>query len=294
MNKIAIFCLLLFYLSVGLADTVSDSNRLFNWAETKYPQLFSPGGAESFELLGYWVRYYPQTDTYVGTQNNSVYVYGDVFGGLLYINELDVLMQDVERAGSTVNLSDYLPLQVGNSWNFIEYTASDTTEFSRHQILATEQIEGLTVFQDAYFENQNELTEATLLAVQDERFHYVGERRFVQDDNLIPGLYLFDPSLSVPLLISVGDMYRGDSSLVIPQGNRFDLSWSFQFRAHADNVSLQSGRVYEDCISFILSQTVLSETSRDLVWLCKGIGEIKSVETSSGDTEELLDFSLPL
>lgn len=60
-----------------------NSNKLFNFAEDSYPELFSPAGVETTTLDEYLVRYYPNTDTYVGTKGTEVYVYGNVFGGLL-------------------------------------------------------------------------------------------------------------------------------------------------------------------------------------------------------------------
>lgn len=60
-----------------------NSNKLFNFAETSYPNFFSPDGVETTTLDEYLVRYYPNTDTYIGTKGEEVYVYGNVFGGLL-------------------------------------------------------------------------------------------------------------------------------------------------------------------------------------------------------------------
>jgi len=59
-----------------------NSNKLFNFAEDSYPDLFSPTGTETTTLDEYLVRYYPNTDTYIGTKGEEVYVYGNVFGGL--------------------------------------------------------------------------------------------------------------------------------------------------------------------------------------------------------------------
>lgn len=292
MKRCIVFCLFCIQSSICAADIISDTNRLFDWAETRYPQLFSPGGAASFQLQNYYLRYYAQTQTYMGTQGSSVYVYGDIFNGLLYVGEMSALMPEVDGAGMNVNISEYLPLQVGNRWNLVEYYTGEAPQFSSHQIIGTEQVNGLTAFQDAYFENGNELVEATLLAYQDGNLLYVGERQYVQDGVMLPGLYQFNPALSFSLNLTVGDQFSGNSSLIIPQGASFDLSWSFKLLAHVDRVELGSGGGYDDCISFILSLTSFDESSQDMIWLCKGIGEIKSVDTLNGDSEELLDFSL--
>ena len=50
-----------------LAGQVVDANRLFDWAERSYPQYFGPAGQESFWYENFLLRYYPDTETYIGT-----------------------------------------------------------------------------------------------------------------------------------------------------------------------------------------------------------------------------------
>ncbi|MHB9116744.1 MAG: hypothetical protein ACYC2R_00525 [Burkholderiales bacterium] len=57
----------------------NDSDRIFNWAEQKFPALFAPK-TTSLSLSGYYLRYYPQTRKYVATKNGRVY-YFDPAGG---------------------------------------------------------------------------------------------------------------------------------------------------------------------------------------------------------------------
>lgn len=52
----------------------SDSERLFRWAEFKYPQLFS-SGASSANAQGYTYRYYPGSGVYLATRNGRVIVH---------------------------------------------------------------------------------------------------------------------------------------------------------------------------------------------------------------------------
>lgn len=66
--------------SVGvLADNLSDSNKLFDFAENAFPQYFSPAGIQTQSVNGYLLRHYPATNThgdvYIGTQGNSVYAF---------------------------------------------------------------------------------------------------------------------------------------------------------------------------------------------------------------------------
>lgn len=52
---------------------LSDSDRLFNWAESRFAQLFAPQAGFTLSLLGYYYRYYNQTNSYVGTKDARVY-----------------------------------------------------------------------------------------------------------------------------------------------------------------------------------------------------------------------------
>jgi cyclophilin family peptidyl-prolyl cis-trans isomerase len=51
----------------------SDSDRLFNYLEAAYPQYAAPATGTSGNALGYYYRYYPATNSYVGTANGMVY-----------------------------------------------------------------------------------------------------------------------------------------------------------------------------------------------------------------------------
>jgi hypothetical protein len=58
------------------ASANAESNRALNWAEQTYPQLLTPHPAASGTFDGYYYRYYPGTDTYVGTKNGNAYLMG--------------------------------------------------------------------------------------------------------------------------------------------------------------------------------------------------------------------------
>jgi len=103
MKKI-IFFLLLFLVNPIFSDEKSDSDLLFDFAEIQFPDLFSPSKQSSqIENLWYY-RYYPDTDTYIGSyitshQESSVFVLGNAFGQ----EPLDVgLLSEL--------LSTYLPI----------------------------------------------------------------------------------------------------------------------------------------------------------------------------------------
>jgi hypothetical protein len=54
---------------------VAPPDCLFNWAERTYPGFFTPAGATSSTLAPYYYRYYPQTNSYLGTSSADNHVY---------------------------------------------------------------------------------------------------------------------------------------------------------------------------------------------------------------------------
>jgi cyclophilin family peptidyl-prolyl cis-trans isomerase len=52
---------------------LSESDRLFNFLEAAFPQFLAPANASSATALGYYFRYYPGTNAYIGTANGMVY-----------------------------------------------------------------------------------------------------------------------------------------------------------------------------------------------------------------------------
>jgi len=88
MKRILISLLLSACLFQVQADNLSDSNKLFDWAEANYPQYFSPSGTETTQIDNYLVRYYESKNIYLGTLGEDVYVHGDEFGGLLKVGKI--------------------------------------------------------------------------------------------------------------------------------------------------------------------------------------------------------------
>jgi hypothetical protein len=84
----------------GALIVTSDSDRIFNWAETVYPQLFSPYQPQSQMILDYYVRYYSNTNAYLGTKNGRVYYYNANAGGMvLDVGSIDDYLPIAARAG---------------------------------------------------------------------------------------------------------------------------------------------------------------------------------------------------
>ncbi|OQK18337.1 hypothetical protein AU255_11125 [Methyloprofundus sedimenti] len=71
------------------------TDALFDAIETKYYDLF-PGPEESFCILGYYARYYPETGLYMGTLNGHLYGYGGRFGGLLDAGTMDAWYEQLQ------------------------------------------------------------------------------------------------------------------------------------------------------------------------------------------------------
>lgn len=74
------------------ASSGSSSDRLFDWAEAQYRVLFEPPGAVSQSAGGFYFRYYPVSNTYLGTKDGMVYFYDAYAGQLLTVGALDSFM----------------------------------------------------------------------------------------------------------------------------------------------------------------------------------------------------------
>jgi hypothetical protein len=68
--------LLMLFAQTVVAYNEDDSNRLFAFAESKYPQFFAPANTETKtgSAFGnaFYYRYYQATSSYPGTRGNQV------------------------------------------------------------------------------------------------------------------------------------------------------------------------------------------------------------------------------
>jgi hypothetical protein len=71
---------------ITLPGFIARSDCLFNWAEVNFPTLFAPVNATSNTFTPYYYRYYPQTNSYLGTSSadNHVYYIGPLSGNTLF------------------------------------------------------------------------------------------------------------------------------------------------------------------------------------------------------------------
>lgn len=112
-----------------------NSNKLFNFAEKTYPELFSPASTATYSLNNYLVRYYPNTGNYIGTTGEDVYVYGDVFNGLLKVGVISSFIElepDSDELLAQLFRDGQSNVQVHGSGVVISIL-SDDLDGSRHQ-----------------------------------------------------------------------------------------------------------------------------------------------------------------
>ncbi|MER2513813.1 MAG: DUF3465 domain-containing protein [Nitrosomonas ureae] len=124
-----------------------NSNKLFNFAEESYPEFFSPANTGTFSLDNYLVRYYPDTGNYLGTAGEDVYVYGDVFNGLLKVGVIPdfiALEPDSDELLAQLFGSGQSNVQVYGSGVVISIL-SDDLDGSRHQRFIIELKSGQTL-----------------------------------------------------------------------------------------------------------------------------------------------------
>lgn len=143
LNCFALLLSLLFACSLAKADTNSDIETLLNWAESQYPDLFPQ--QSTTETLDIWrYRFYPQTNLYVGVNNqNEVWVLGDIFGGMQYIGTLaDMLTltggSSGEGTGTSVSLENFDLFTKTGIWRLkgdFSYAGSQSFDFGSSQIV---------------------------------------------------------------------------------------------------------------------------------------------------------------
>jgi hypothetical protein len=85
--RVILLSLLLFPLSL-FANDYDDANKVFEFAEKNYSEFFRSFNTGTYRFEDYWLRYYSETENYIGTKNGDIYVYGDIFNGLLKVGKI--------------------------------------------------------------------------------------------------------------------------------------------------------------------------------------------------------------
>ncbi|MBT3530880.1 MAG: YHYH protein [Gammaproteobacteria bacterium] len=89
-----LFILLFLPASTLNADTLDNALSLFDFAETTYPELLSPAQPEVQEIQGFYVRYYADTEIYLGVRGDDIYAIGGSIGSdLMYVGKIDSLIE---------------------------------------------------------------------------------------------------------------------------------------------------------------------------------------------------------
>jgi hypothetical protein len=103
------------------ADNLTSFNTICDWAETTFPEYFSPMGMQTREISGYLIRYYENTNTYVGTIDGNFYVLGGAFGNeVVYVATLEQLL-------NLINSQQVTPTTLHGIYNYQNqnYSMSD-------------------------------------------------------------------------------------------------------------------------------------------------------------------------
>jgi hypothetical protein len=135
-SKSSVILLCYFIVNSCYADSNNtQAESIYDWAEKKYSHFFSPEHAETQSIdidANHWhYRYYPETNNYVGHQGNQLYVSGDVFGGLLYIDEVDAFYE--QNFNQLVDLTDIiLEQQSTNCVDYIKKYQSSVNDINRN------------------------------------------------------------------------------------------------------------------------------------------------------------------
>ncbi len=86
-------------LQVTFADAIVADNAqldaLFDALEVRYSEYF-PSHQESSVIIGYYARYYPETDVYMGAKDNTLYGYGELFEGLLDAGSINFWLDEMQ------------------------------------------------------------------------------------------------------------------------------------------------------------------------------------------------------
>ena len=155
-----ILFLSLMFSSPVFADKLDDSNKLFDWAALTYPQYFSPSGQETFTIGGYFARYYPDTENYLGTKNDRVYVLGKVFGGLQDVGTVVDFLNIINMAeGETPEEGLQIILELYQARNFETLVLERYAEL--YKANSENEIASVIAFFERRFSNEEKLNEVT-------------------------------------------------------------------------------------------------------------------------------------
>ena len=109
-RKILVTILFLFSAPLNWADTRDNAIALFEFAEATYPELLSPAAPEIQEIQGFYVRYYPDSEIYLGVLGDNIWALGPQFGpDPIYVGKIADLISVPDSDISDLLLSNRRP-----------------------------------------------------------------------------------------------------------------------------------------------------------------------------------------
>ncbi len=105
-HRVLILVFILFISPIAYADREQNIKSVFFWAEDNYEMFFAPSPALIQRQDPWTFTYYSATDTYVGiNDNDEVWVLGDIFGGLVFIDTLSNLLASIDNGETSLKAS---------------------------------------------------------------------------------------------------------------------------------------------------------------------------------------------
>ena len=236
------------------ADNLSDSNRLFDWAETNYPLIFNPPGQETLQLGDFLARYYQNTNTYLGTSGEDVYVYGDEFGGLLNVGKIS----DFIQTNTIYRFSEYFPVRSGNRWVYTTGERYFTDEIYTNAQGQTGLLYATDTYEHEYFFIPG--NGAELLALYDQDPDGIEFQEFPENMQIIPEEMTIGESVSNSFFftdLTFTSTLVSVENITVPAGTFETIKYKIKTTDSFDDGTLYNYDTY--------------------IWLAKDIGIIKIV-----------------
>lgn len=82
-----------------VAATPSDTERIFNWAQSTFPQFFSPANSNALSLDGFTYRFYNSTVTYLGEKGGRLYFLDGRSGAFSDLGVTGPYLDSAKQAG---------------------------------------------------------------------------------------------------------------------------------------------------------------------------------------------------
>ena len=190
------------------------------------------------------------------------------------------------------DITQYMIFPPESIWNYTAYDSDGrfSENFSTIVEGPVSLNGGATAYLHSYY--QDTIREDTsLLGFDINNFYYHGEQIFVADDEMPAGIYQAVPPVTIPRNVQVGDHFTNISLIAVPFGMPLNLVWEVNVLEHLNHYSL-AGTSYSDCLRFEFIETTIIETSHDMIWVCRDVGQVKWLDVIDGYYDELQSYSI--